>query len=236
MVQKNHAFINKNMNYSLNFNKLRVYKFLLINKFKILDLLIKIKKRQLFKVHKFILNLYFKFKKLKFFKFVFLKSRFKLVPKLSLFKNLKLRQNTKKKIGNYFMLNGKKCVFDKFFLKTFKQLQKIDLKNSTHIVKSSIINTVPLFNVRVIRPSKKKKKKVLKEYPFFLNETQRIFFSFKTLLENSKKKGSSVVNLFKNELLKSSKNESNSTKVKITNQKLSVAKKKFLNFRWSPTG
>jgi len=136
----------------------------------------------------------------------------------------------KNKIYNYIMLNGKKNVCEKMFLKSFKILQKHTIKNQRDVLKLAIINAAPTIQMKQV---KKKKRKTIKEFPFILKKKNRIGLSVKFILKSLQKniKTKMEIAIFK-ELLLNANNKSSALKTKEINHKQALLKKKYVFFRW----
>ena len=141
----------------------------------------------------------------------------------------------KQNIYNLIMKNGKKQTSEKLFLKSLKVFQKkLKIKNSNHIIKTSIINGAPLTKLKMVNRNKKRRNKHNITFPYLLTFNQKISISIKNLiLETQKKKNSKhfFENLF-NEILNISNKRSNVNE-KVYNQHTEAfLKKKFSNYRW----
>jgi ribosomal protein S7 len=142
----------------------------------------------------------------------------------------KYKLSLKTKISNHLMINGQKKTCEKIFLKSLKMLQKTVIKNHHNILKLAIINSAPIIRIKQI---KKKKKKVIKEFPFFLNEKNRISFSIKNILSALTEK--SKINIYsklKQEIFLSSQNKNEILKKQETLQNYALTKKKYSHYRW----
>lgn len=129
-------------------------------------------------------------------------------------------------IYTQILKNGNLHNCERLILKSLKLLQANNNKNYKNIIKSALINTTPILEIRQI---KKKKRKGLKEFPYILNKQNRIILGIKQLKNSSKLNFSS--SLFQNILL-SSKKKSEYLKRKEVDQKNFVSKKKYAFFRW----
>lgn len=141
----------------------------------------------------------------------------------------------KQNIYNLIMKNGKKQTSEKLFLKSLKLLQKnLKIKNSKHIIKTSIINGAPLTKLKMVNRNKKRRNKHNITFPYLLTFNQKISTSIKNLiLETQKNKNSKYFfeNLF-NEILNTS-NKKGNVNEKVYNQHTEAfLKKKFSNYRW----
>lgn len=120
------------------------------------------------------------------------------------------------------MFGGKKNKSELILFKNFKKIQKEYGKDSTEIIKLSIINSSPFFNIKKI----KRKRKNLIEFPFLLNKKTRIMYSFKKLTDNRTTK-----NLY-SELIKSANQNGQASLDKDKLHKEAFIKKKTANYRW----
>lgn len=136
----------------------------------------------------------------------------------------------KNKIYNSFMVAGNKHISEKTFLKSFKVLQKNTNKNHKDLFKAIIVNTAPIIQMKQI---KKKKRKTIKEFPFVLNQKNRITLSIKTILKVlSRKKGLKFHVKFPTEILSIVQYKSDTLKVKEKTHDEALIKKKYVFFRW----
>jgi ribosomal protein S7 len=140
------------------------------------------------------------------------------------------KQHLKTKIFSHLMSNGQKKTCEKKILKTLKLLQKAIKRNHKNVLKLVIINLAPTIQ---IKKTKKKKRKTTKEFPFFLNEKNRIFFSLKsiTILFKQKSK-TNMYSQLKDEILLNAQNKSEVIKKKEILQNYALTKKKYLHYRW----
>ena len=136
----------------------------------------------------------------------------------------------KTKIYNHFMLQGNKSTSEKVFLKSFKILQKNMNKDHKNLFKLAITNVAPIIQMKQI---KKKKRKTVKEFPFVLNQKNRITISIKSIIKTANRKANSkVYKKFFAELLAIAQNKSEILKIKETNHEQALTKKKYIFFRW----
>lgn len=132
------------------------------------------------------------------------------------------------------MVNGKKKTCETILLKSLKAIQKICNKPHKTLVKLAIINSTSTFRIIQLK-KKKRKKKSAKEIPIFIsNNYDRITWSIKFILQTTKKKTTTkIYNNLKQEIMLSSRNEGDSTKIKTDLHKKILTKKRlFLYFRW----
>jgi len=132
------------------------------------------------------------------------------------------------KTYNNLMVSGNKNMCEKLILKTVKLIQKSSNKDFLDLFKLAIINSSPALQIKKI----KRKRKKLKEFSYIPNEKTRIFLSLKLILGLLKKDSKNFHNKLKQEILQSSKNNSNINKIKENNQEQSLKLKKYSHFRW----
>jgi len=133
-------------------------------------------------------------------------------------------------IFNQVTLNGNKCKSEKLVYKSIKKIQKVNnKKNFKDVFKFSVINNSPVFYLKTI----KRKRRQNLEFPFMLLKNLRISYSLKFILHycNSKKK-ESFYNRLNEEIISSSKKESQSFNHNVNLYKETFVKKKFANYRW----
>ena len=136
----------------------------------------------------------------------------------------------KTKIFNSIMFNGSKQTSEKLFLKSLKQIQKINSKKkSKDIIKLGLINSSPVVYLKII----KRKRKQTIEFPFLLKNEIRLSYGIKSLLNNCQtKKFNTFYNKLNLELTESSKGFGTSKEKKVQLHKQAFLKKKFANYRW----
>lgn len=140
------------------------------------------------------------------------------------------QRSLKQNIFNRIMVNGKKRLSEKIFVKTVKAIQRTESKKNFELVlKNSLVNSAPLVYVKHI---KRKRKRTI-EFPFLLSPKLKISYAIKFLISNSKKK--KAVPFFKTfnaELVNSARKAGAAYKQKIEVHKDGFSKRKFSNFRW----
>lgn len=140
----------------------------------------------------------------------------------------------KKKFINHFMKNGKKTTSEKILLNSLKELQKISSKQSEELIKNAVINSLPVFTIHKIENKKqKKKKRKIKEIPFFIvNSKSRISLAIKLIIESLKKQ-SSFFKDFNKEILANNQQKGSSIQLKEELQKKVIYNKRYFRFyRW----
>ena len=91
-----------------------------------------------------------------------------------------------KKIINQLLLNGKTTISEKIWLKGIKFFQKLILKNPKKLINRAIINVTPLLKVRQLK--QRRKRSLLKEFPYIINKKNRISAALKFFLNKTKNK------------------------------------------------
>jgi ribosomal protein S7 len=130
--------------------------------------------------------------------------------------------NLKDKIYNHLMINGKKHICEKRIFKTLKFLQKKNKKNNIEIIKMALINLAPIIQLRQI---KKKNRKTVTEFPYVLNQKNRISSGIKSI--------TSLLNTnSSHEILVIAKKKHELLKTRETKHKQALTKKKYAFFRW----
>jgi len=144
----------------------------------------------------------------------------------------KLQKNKKFKLINFLLKKGKKQSAEKILLNSFKLLQKDNIKNINILLKSALINSAPILNVKTLKSARKQNKQIL--IPVFLSKINRVLFSMKSLTENSKilNGSSSICENMKTEVLHSSLEQSKTVKTKKTIHKSAYQNYTTAHYRW----
>lgn len=121
------------------------------------------------------------------------------------------------------MLRGNKPTSENFLLTNFKFLQKENKKNYINILKLAIVNSTPVISVRRLR---KKNRKSIKEFPYVLTNKNRISLAMQYIIFKTDK-----TQLFKKIIFLAQKKTDFLKETKLE-QKVNLAKKKYLFFRW----
>lgn len=142
----------------------------------------------------------------------------------------------KNKLTNHIMINGEKKTSEKILLKSFKELQKKNKKQSKNLFQLAIIYSTPVFKLHKISNKKLKKKKgKIKEIPAFIASTSsRTSLSIKFILESLKKRKTDNFYLnLKQEVVLASQSKSAAVELKNNLQKqILVNKRLFKFYRW----
>jgi small subunit ribosomal protein S7 len=143
----------------------------------------------------------------------------------------------KKKLLNHLMKNGEKKTSEKIFLQSLKEIQKTSLKQTKSLVKTALINTAPIFKLHTIKNKKQKKKnRKIKTVPFFIyNNLARISLAIKFIIDTvAKRKTTKFFIKLNEEILLSSKQQSETIQMKDYIQKKVFAHKRYFKFfRWN---
>lgn len=132
----------------------------------------------------------------------------------------------KSKIINFLVLKGNKMTCEKLFFKTIKTIQKQSAKNHNKLIKSIIINTSPIIKVKQVKQRSN-------EFPYIVFKKTRIFLALKFLIKTTKNlSGHSFYTKFNEEIIKSSKNVSNSVLQKKKFSQHAFLVRKYAHYRW----
>ena len=137
--------------------------------------------------------------------------------------------NLKNQILNRIQLQGKKRTSEKIVFKSIKAIQKQFLKNSKLIIKSAIISSSPVTQIKKIR----RKRRKTTEFPVILKRNLRLSSGIQYLIKYSKKKSPQSFHFnFVLEIINSSKYKSNSVSQKEHIHESSFINKKYASYRW----
>lgn len=140
----------------------------------------------------------------------------------------------KNKIINFLAKKGETALNEKIFIKSIKELQKNTKKATKDIIKVAVISIATPFKILIFKQKKRKKKKV-REVPFFIKAYKaQIYLAIKNLTESiQNKKKISLYKRLQNEFFLAAQQSEESLKVKRGIQKLLTTKKRLLNFyKW----
>ena len=144
----------------------------------------------------------------------------------------KIKFNIKNKFVNHLFFNGKKVIAEKILLKSTKYLQKSSTKNSINLFKLSILNLLPILRINQISQKKKRGQKSKRISSFILNESNRISRAIKySLIMCSKKKSYKNFEMsLKNEILLNSQSKSSVIEFKDEFEKVVSGKENILKY------
>lgn len=135
-----------------------------------------------------------------------------------------------KKIINQLLLNGKTTISEKIWLKGIKFFQKLILKNPKKLINRAIINVTPLLKVRQLK--QRRKRSLLKEFPYIINKKNRISAALKFFLNKTKNKHETkTYKKFITELLATANNSGTNINRKKNLYEFAFVKKKFYYYR-----
>lgn len=145
--------------------------------------------------------------------------------------------NIKNKFISHLILNGKKTKSEKIIHESLKVLQTISKKPSKKLIQLALVLNSPIFKLHTITQKKRKKKKQkLKIIPaFILNKNARTSFAVKFIFKTiNRKKDQPLIKKLSEEILFSSKNQSNGIKLKKDTQKQVLLNRHlFKYYRWN---
>nr|YP_009186111.1 ribosomal protein S7 [Skeletonema marinoi]ALO71443.1 ribosomal protein S7 [Skeletonema marinoi] len=132
-----------------------------------------------------------------------------------------------KKIINQLLLKGKRTTSEKIWLKSVKFFYKLFNKNHKEFINRALINVTPLLKVKQLK--QKNKRSQLKEFPYIVNNANRVsstlkFFLTKTNNKDEKKMHKKLIN----ELLLATKNTGTNISKKKVCMNMLLLKKVFL--------
>ena len=89
------------------------------------------------------------------------------------------------KIINQLLVDGKKVISEKIWLKSLKLFYKSSIKNQKKTVNRALINITPFLKVKQLK--QKRKRSQLKEFPYIINNKSRVSLALKFFLNKKKK-------------------------------------------------
>ena len=136
-----------------------------------------------------------------------------------------------KKIINQLLVNGKTITSEKNWLKSIKFFYKSFVKNPKKLLNRAIINITPLLNVKQLK--QKRKRSQSKEFPYVVNNKNRIAIALSFFLNKTKSKHETKT--YK-KLIIELVPIANNTGVHISKKKslyeYAFVKKKYFYYRW----
>jgi len=142
----------------------------------------------------------------------------------------------KNKLINHLVIKGKKSKSEAIVLKSSKTLQISSSKSSKKLFQLALVYSTPIFKINSITQKKRKKKKQkAKIIPAFIsNKKSRTSFAIRLILKAAiKRKGISLSQEIKNEILMSSQNKSQTLETKKESQKQVLLNRHlFKYYRW----
>lgn len=136
-----------------------------------------------------------------------------------------------KKVINQLLLNGKIVVSEKIWLKSFKFFYKSFIKNHTKFINKALINITPLLKVKQLK--QKRRGSRLKEFPYIVNNKNRISLALKFFLTKTNNKNEIKIHKkIVTELLSAAKNIGINVNDKKKLYEYAFIKKKYFYYRW----
>ena len=90
------------------------------------------------------------------------------------------------KIINQLLLNGKSATSEKIWLKSIKFFDKSFVKDHKKLINRALVNITPLLKVKQLK--QKKRRSQVKEFPYIINNKNRISLALKFFLNKTKNK------------------------------------------------
>lgn len=136
-----------------------------------------------------------------------------------------------KNLISQLLKNGKTTTSEKIWLKSLKFFYKSLTKNPKKVINKAITIVTPFLKVKQLK--QKRKRFQLKEFPFIINEKNRISLALKSII-NKTGKNTNVKTYKKliNELLLTASNSGNLVNVKRESYAYAFVKKKYFYYRW----
>ena len=135
------------------------------------------------------------------------------------------------KIINQLLLNGKSAISAKIWLKSIKFFDKSLVKNHKKLVNQVLINLTLFLKIKKL--NKKKKRSQVKEFPYIVNNKNRISLALKIFLNKTKNKNE--MQMYKKlvtDLLAAANKSGISTSKKKSLYEYAYLKKKYFYYRW----
>ena len=136
-----------------------------------------------------------------------------------------------KKIINQLLLGGKITISEKIWVKTIKFFDKSFVKNYKKLINRGLVNV--MFLIKMKELTNKKKRAQSKEFPFIVNNKNRILLALKFFL--NKKKRKNEMKIYKKlvlDLLSAVNKSSISTNKRKSLYEYAYLKKKYFFYRW----
>lgn len=136
-----------------------------------------------------------------------------------------------KKIVNQLVLRGKLTISERIWIKSLKEFYKSFTKNHKKFINKALIDIAPLIKIKQLK--QKKKRFLLKEFPYIIKDKSRITIALKFFLnETNKKKGAKTHKKLINELSLVTKNLGTNLSKKKSLYEHAFMKKKYFYYRW----
>lgn len=146
------------------------------------------------------------------------------------------KKETRNKIINHIMNDGKKKTSENVLFKTIKNLQKESKKQLKQIIQLAIINSTPTFKIHKIENKKQKKKnRKIKEIPAFIPKINaRTSKAIKFILSSIEKKNpKKFYKTLNQEIISTAQSKGTAIDLKNNLQKQVILQKHFFkHYRW----
>lgn len=136
-----------------------------------------------------------------------------------------------KKIINQLLLKGKITISEKIWLKTLKGFYKSFTKNDKKFINKALINIAPFLKTKQLR--QKKRRLSIKEFPYVIENKNRISLALKFFLDKTKQKTEIKIHKkLTDELVAAAKNIGTNIQKKKNLYEYAFVKKKYFYYRW----
>jgi ribosomal protein S7 len=136
-----------------------------------------------------------------------------------------------KKIINQLLLNGKSAVSEKIWLKSIKFFDKSFIKNNKKLINQALINVTLLLKMKELNNNKKRSQS--KEFPYIVNNKNRISLALKFFLGKTKNKNEvKVYKRLVTDLLAAANKSGVVTNKRKSLYEYAYLKKKYFYYRW----
>ena len=136
-----------------------------------------------------------------------------------------------KRIINQLLLNGKTSVSEKIWLRSLKTFYKSLFKNHKKVITQAVVNIAPLLKIKQL--NKQTKRAQQKEFPYIVNDKNRISSALSFFLNKTKNKSETKIHKkFVTELLITANNSGVNINKKKSLYEYAFVKKKYFYYRW----
>lgn len=141
----------------------------------------------------------------------------------------KFKPNFNIKFSNCLMRNGEKQISENIIYNFLIFLLRSSNKNIKNILKFSLLNVTPIINIY----SNKRKKRIINEIPFLVNQSLRINKAIKIIIKNARSQSNKFfLDYLNNEIIQILKKNSTILTYKNDLYNYAFKKKAFSHFRW----
>ena len=136
-----------------------------------------------------------------------------------------------KKIIRQMLIDGKSAASEKIWLKSLKLFYKSFVKSHKKAINRALINITPLLKVKQLK--QKRKRSQLKEFPYIVNDKNRISLALKFFLTKTRsKKETKMCQKLVNELVTVANKSGINISKKKSLYEYAFLKKKYFYYRW----